>query len=76
MSRKERVKTTIDFIKSGVFALLTALFGIFAYIVINIDTINIFQAIACIIGIVIIMIIFFFLIKYLKKNLDELEELE
>ncbi|QOQ90338.1 hypothetical protein HW260_08845 [Helicobacter cinaedi] len=58
------------------FALLTALFGIFAFVVIHIDTINLFQGIASAIGILIIAVSFFFLIQYLVKKLDELEKLE
>lgn len=76
MSRKERIKFTLDFVKGLMFALLTALFGIFAFIVIHIDTINLFQGIASAIGILIIAISFFFLIRYLVKKLDELEKLE
>lgn len=59
MSRKERVKTTIDFIKGGVFALLTALFGIFAFVVIHIETINALQVGACVFGVIVIALAFY-----------------
>lgn len=76
MSKKERVKFTLDFAKAFVFALLTALFGIFAFIVIHIDTINTFQKIASFVGIITIAVFFYFLVKYISKKLDELERLD
>lgn len=76
MSRKERIKFTLEFVKGFIFALLTALFGIFAFVVINIETINTFQAITSIAGVILIAVFFYFLIRYLVKKLDELEELE
>ncbi|ARE81511.1 hypothetical protein [Campylobacter helveticus] len=76
MSKKERVKFTLDFAKALVFALLTALFGIFAFVVIHIETINTFQKIASFAGIIIIAVFFYLLIKYIAKKLDELERLD
>lgn len=76
MSKKEKVKTTIDIIKGGVFALLSALFGIFAFIVINVTTINVFQVVACVFGIVIIIIFLWILIRYLLKNLKKLGKMK
>ncbi|WP_407379810.1 hypothetical protein [Helicobacter sp.] len=75
MSKKERVKVTIDFIKAGFFSLLAALFGIFGFVVVHIDTIGLFQACACFGGVVCIAVIFYFLLKYLLKNLDDLEKM-
>lgn len=76
MSKKERIRFTLDFVKGLIFAFLTALFGIFAFVVIHIDTINLFQSIASAVGIFIIVVSFFFLVRYLVKKLNELEELE
>ena len=76
MSRKERTKFSLDLTKSLILALLTALFGIFAFVVINIETISKFQIICSIIGIVVIFVCFFLLIYYLLKKLDELEKME
>ena len=76
MSKKEKVKTTIGIIKSAVFALLTALFGIFAFVVINIETINAFQAVACAIGIVAIAVFLWILVRYLLKNLNKLGKMK
>ena len=75
MSVKERVKFSLDLTKSFLFALLTALFGIIAFVVINIETISTFQVIASIVGAVVIVIIFVFAMRYLLKKLDELEKL-
>lgn len=76
MSKKERVKFSLKLTKSLILAFLTALFGIFAFIVINIDTINGFQIIASISGIVVITIFFLLLIRYLLRKLDELEKMK
>ena len=75
MSVKERVKFSLDLTKSFLFALLTALFGIIAFVVINIETITKFQLVISIIGAVIIAIMFVFTMRYLVKKLDELEKL-
>ena len=76
MSKKERVKFSLKLTKSLILAFLTALFGIFAFIVINIDTINGFQIIASVSGIVVITIFFLLLIRYLLLKLDELEKMK
>ena len=76
MSRKEKNKVIIDFIKTAMFALLTALFGIFAWVVINLKSIYLIQALAIIFGVIVIFICFYFLIRYLIKFLDELEKME
>lgn len=76
MSKKERVKFSLKLTKSLILAFLTALFGIFAFIVINIDTINGLQIIASICGIVIIAIFLFLLLRYLLLKLDELEKMK
>lgn len=75
MSVKERVKFSLDLTKSFLFALLTALFGIIAFVVINIETITTFQVVASMAGAVVIVVIFVFTIRYLLKKLDELERL-
>lgn len=76
MSKKERVKFSLKLTKSLILAFLTALFGIFAFIVINIDTINGFQIIASVSGIVVITIFFLLLIRYFLRQLDELEKMK
>ena len=76
MSKKERVKFSLKLTKNLILAFLTALFGIFAFIVINIDTINGLQIIASICGIVIIAIFLFLLLRYLLLKLDELEKMK
>ena len=76
MSKKEKIKFILDFAKALTFALLTALFGIFAFIVVNIEKLNNFQMIASAFGIIVIVIFFYFLIRYMVKKLKDLEALE
>ena len=70
------MKFSLKLTKNLILAFLTALFGIFAFIVINIDTINGLQIIASICGIVIIAIFLFLLLRYLLLKLDELEKMK
>ena len=53
MSRLEKTKALIDFIKSIILALLVGLFGMASYLVINIEKINATQAIITTCGIII-----------------------
>lgn len=76
MSKKERTKISLKFTQSLILAFLTALFGIFAFIVVNIDVVNKFQIIASIGGIVIIAILLFLLWRYLLRQLDKLEKMK
>lgn len=73
MSRKERVKTTIDIVKAIILALMTALFGIFGYIVVHLYSLKLMQVLMIVGGIIILAVFFYLAIKYLKKLLDELE---
>lgn len=73
MSRKERVKTTIDILKAVILALMTALFGIFGYIVVHLYSLKLMQVLMIMCGVVILAVFFYLAIKYLKKLLDELE---
>ncbi|MGX2981927.1 hypothetical protein [Helicobacter sp. 23-1045] len=76
MSKKEEIKIKIDIMKGIMFALLTALFGIFAFVVVNIESINTFQAVACVLGVIAIAIFFWILIRYLLKNLKKLRKIK
>lgn len=76
MSKKDRTKFSLNFAKGLVFALLTALFGIFAFVVIHIEELTRFQMIASVIGIVIIAVFFYFLIKFIAKELKKLEKMK
>ena len=73
---KEQVKTTIDLIKTAFFSLLTALFGIFAFVVVSFDTINTMQMIICGIGVSLVIIIFAILLYYIVKNVKKLGDME
>ena len=76
MSKKEEIKVKIDIVKTAMFALLTALFGIFAFVVVNIRTIDAFQMGACAVGVALIAIFFWIAIHYLLKNLKKLRKLK
>lgn len=76
MSQKEQVKATIDILKAVILALMTALFGIFGYIVVHLYSLKFMQIIMIVGGIAILAIFFYLAIKYLKKLLDKLGEME
>jgi len=43
MSKLEKIKTQIDFLKSILFTLIVSLFGMASYLVVNIENISILQ---------------------------------
>lgn len=55
---------------------MTALFGIFAFVVVNIEKINFIQGVASCLGIVMIVGISYFITKYMLKLLNELEKMQ
>lgn len=75
MGKKGQVKLIVNVAKSGLGILLTALFGIFAFVVVNIETITKFQMYACIIGAVIIAVFFVLLLGYVIKNIKKMRKL-
>lgn len=76
MSQKEQVKATIDILKAVILALMTALFGIFGYIVVHLYSLKLMQVAMIVCGIVILAMFFYLAIKYLKKLLDKLGEMD
>lgn len=76
MSQKERIKLEIDILKALILAFLTAIFGIFSYALINYANINLLQGIGGFIGLIIIFIALYFVVKRIIKNLKQIEELE
>lgn len=76
MSKKERVKTNIDILKALLLTLLSAIFAVFAYCVINYKNIDIIQGISIALGIIFLALALFFIVKKMLKNLDFLEEFQ
>lgn len=75
MSKKDRIEFNLDFIKKLIFALLSALFAIFAFIVVYFESINTLKLIVCVFGIVILGVFLAFALVYMRLNLRKLEEL-
>ena len=76
MSQKERIKLEIDILKALILAFLTAIFGIFGYTLINYAKIDILQGIGGFVGLIIIFVALYFVVKRIIKNLKQIEELE
>lgn len=76
MGEKEKIKVILDFIKNSMLALITALFGTFAFVVVNIEKINILQITFSIIGICLILVAIYFFARYFKKYLNMLGEIK
>lgn len=76
MSRKESINSSIDMLKKLIMAIMTALFGIFSYIVINIETITTLQTIGILVGVLGLLISGGIFVKFLLKLHKELEEIE
>ncbi|PAF46602.1 hypothetical protein BKH41_08845 [Helicobacter sp. 12S02232-10] len=75
MVKIDRVKSIISLLEKILLAFIIALFGMISYIVINIYKLTYFQIGITIIGILITLVILFFLIRVYFKKLKELEDL-
>lgn len=75
MSKEENIKSHIDTLRAVMLTLITAIFGICAYAIINIDNLTIKQMISGAVALVIVLIAFFGIIfAYLVKS-KELEKM-
>lgn len=75
MSKKERVKTMLDFLKAIIIAFLTALFGVFGYAIVNYERLDLVRSLGVGLGAVVLigclgvaMVAFF-------KELNKLEKM-
>ncbi|WP_082200822.1 hypothetical protein [Campylobacter helveticus] len=72
----EKVKIKIEFFKTFLLAFLTALFGMFAYIVVNFKLLALWQIYLTLFGIVTILCIIAILLRLLKKEFKCLKDLK
>ena len=75
MSRKERVKVRLDYLKTLIFTCIAGVFGIVGYVAVNFDNISLKFGITALIGFVLLGLIIFFANRAFDKKLDELERL-
>lgn len=74
ISKKEKIKTMLDFYKMLIFALLSALFGILGYNFINYAVLSSLHTfiIGIVVGFLIFSLVFF--VKTFLKEVDKLEK--
>lgn len=75
MSRKERVKVRLDYLKTLIFTCIVGIFGIVGYVTVNFDNISLKFGITALIGFLLLGLIIFFANRAFNKKLDELEHL-
>ncbi len=75
MSKKERVKSKIDLLKTFIVACLTALFGVVSFTALSYDIITRAKLILAIGGIVILVVALVYFLYLYNKELDRLEKL-
>lgn len=75
MSKKERVKSKIDLLKTFIVACLTALFGVVSFTALYYDTITRAKLCLAIGGIVILLVALAYFLYSYGKELDRLEKL-
>ena len=75
MSKLEKTKALIDYLKAITIALLIGLFGMISYLVVNIENLVFIQILLTAIGIFTNMIMLSILIKISIKKINELEDL-
>lgn len=76
MSKKERLKIRLDYLKTLIFTCLVGIFGMIGYVAVNFDDISQKLGIAIFAGFVVLGLIVFFANRAFDKRLDELEEME
>lgn len=76
MSKKEKVKVRLDFLKTLIFTCIAGIFGIVGYVAVNFDNISRKLGIATFAGFVLLGLIVFFANRAFNKRLDELEKME
>ena len=73
MSRKERVLTSIDLVKTAIVILATAIFGLIGYAGVNFRQIEPILFIIIGVGLAILAVFVYLIVRYLARLLDELE---
>ena len=78
MSKKERVNSTITFLIALIIAVLTALFGVVGFAVVNHNTLNNDRVIfwSVIVGAVLLIVGLIILSLWMAKNLKRLEKMK
>lgn len=75
MSRKEEILTILDGVKTLVIALLSALFGLLGYTVINYKSLDITQIVAMGVGGIFLLAVLSILLKLYIRKLKQLRDL-
>lgn len=75
MSKKERVKSKIDLLKTFIVACLTALFGVVSFTALSYDIISRDKLYLAIGGIIILIVALAYFLYSYSKELDRLEKL-
>ena len=76
LSRKERLKVRLDYLKTLIFTCIAGIFGIVGYVAINFGNISFGLGIAVFSGFVLLALIVFFANRAFDKRLDKLEKME
>lgn len=75
MSKLEKIKTILDYLKNILLAFIVGLFGIASFTFVNIDTLSVGQMVVISIAVIFDIIVIAILVKFIIKKLNELEEL-
>lgn len=75
MSKKERVKTMLDFLKAIIIAFLTALFGVFGYAIVNYERLDLVRALGVGFGAVVLIGCLGVALVAFFKELNKLEKM-
>ncbi len=74
MSKKERIKTTLDFLKSSLMTFILLLFGILSYTFVHYEQLNIFKTILVFATLFLNILIIFVILYAVMLNLGRLEK--
>ncbi|MDO7253899.1 hypothetical protein [Helicobacter cappadocius] len=76
MSKKDQTKTMIDILKAVMLALMTALFGIFVFTVMNYQKIDMIQGIGIGVGALVLLLFLIIVVAFLAKEIKKLGDME
>lgn len=76
MSKIDKIKAMISYLEKILITFILGLFGMLSYLIVNLYKLTLLQSSITIFGILIVLVILFFLIRYSLKKFNELGDLK
>lgn len=76
MSKKDSVKSSINIFTAIMVVLLTALFAVIGYAFVNYETLSSTKWYAIVVALIVLAVLFYLCVLYIKKDLKRLEKMK